>query len=241
MLISYNFMNAEEGEKVLAACKEHKVGTTAMKTAPGSVEIEPFDPENPAERYVKYIKRRVGRGDSREDAVKNIREWIAEQEELDAKAKPFMEEHDINSKRELRMAALKWVLSNPDMHTVCVGFRDFDTIDRVLALSGTKLARREAAALDRYRVACSSRYCRHGCVDCAGSCPFDVPVSTVMRYAYYFTEQGREKLAMSKYSRLTGLDGTTCTSCSGPCAGACPHGVNIQANLLAAHGLLTLA
>ena len=46
MLLSYNFMNRDEAEKVLAACRKHDVGTTAMKTAPGSVEIEPFDPDN---------------------------------------------------------------------------------------------------------------------------------------------------------------------------------------------------
>jgi aryl-alcohol dehydrogenase-like predicted oxidoreductase len=33
MLLIYNFMNKEAGEKVLAACKAKNVGTTAMKTA----------------------------------------------------------------------------------------------------------------------------------------------------------------------------------------------------------------
>jgi len=66
-------------------------------------------------------------------------------------------------------------------------------------------------------------------------------VSTVMRYAYYFTEQAREKHAMSKYRSLRFGDVLPCDSCSGPCAGACPFGVNIKANLLAAHSLLTLA
>jgi predicted aldo/keto reductase-like oxidoreductase len=212
-----------------------------MKTAPGSVEVEPLDPDNPAERWVKVIKRRMDRGDSREEAVKRIQEWIAEQEELAEQTKPFMEKHGLGTKQELREAAVKWVLSNPDMHTVCVGMRDFDTIGRFLRLSGTKLARNEAAALDHYRIAGSSRYCRHGCVECVASCPHDVPVSRVMRYAYYFAEQGREKLAMSKYSGLEGGDGSSCIGCSGHCAGACPHGVNIQANLLTAHDLLTLA
>ena len=96
-------------------------------------------------------------------------------------------------------------------------------------------------ALDRYRVAASSLYCRHACNDCFGACPKAVPVSTVMRYAYYFTEQAREKHAMSKYRSLGFGDELPCESCSGPCAGACPFGVNIKANLLAAHGLLTLA
>ena len=119
--------------------------------------------------------------------------------------------------------------------------KDFDAIDRVLPFSGAKMTQARVLALDHYRVAASSLYCRHACNDCAGACPQAVPVSTVMRYAYYFTEQAREKHAMSKYRGLGFGDEPPCESCSGPCAGACPFGVNVKANLLAAHGLLTLA
>jgi aryl-alcohol dehydrogenase-like predicted oxidoreductase len=241
MLLSYNFMNRDEAEDVLDTCAERKVGTTAMKTAPGSVEMEPFDPENPSERYQRYINGQVEAGTSREQAVADIQEWIAEQEKAYAEAKPFMEKHGVSGKAALRLAAVQWVLSNPDMHTVCVGFRDFESIDSTLPLSGTKVSRGTAAALDRYRMAASASYCRHGCTGCSGACPHGVPVSTVMRYAYYFTEQGREKLAMSKYARLGGRRAIPCPSCTAPCSGACPHGVNIQANLVSAHDLLTLA
>jgi predicted aldo/keto reductase-like oxidoreductase len=212
-----------------------------MKTAPGSVEVPPFDPENPSERYARYIERQMEQGEAREVLVKRIQDWIAEQEREFESTKPFMEKHGITSKQDLQVTAVKWVLGNPDMHTVCIGFRDFDAIDRLLPLSGSKLTRSEVAVLDQYRMACSSRYCRHGCVACAGSCPHSVPVSTVMRYAYYFTEQGREKHAMAKYVRLAGRDGSLCEGCSAPCVGACPYGVNIQAGVLSAHDLLTLA
>jgi predicted aldo/keto reductase-like oxidoreductase len=241
MLLSYNFMNRDEGEKVLAACREHEVGTTAMKTAPGSVEIEPFDPDNPSKEYADYIARRIERGGTREEAVERIHEWIREENETFAETKPFMEEHGVTTKQDLQLTAVKWVLSNPDMHTACIGFRDFDAIDRLLPLSGTKLARSERLFLDRYRSVASSSYCRHGCIGCAAACPHAVPVSTIMRYAYYFTGQGREKLAMTKYARLAGRDGSVCARCSAPCAGACPHGVNVQAQVLRAHGLLRLA
>ena len=95
------------------------------------------------------------------------------------------------------------------------------------------MARAQMDALDQYRVAASSLYCRN----CppqppAGECPAAVPVSTVMRYAYYFTEQGREKHAMIKYARLGFGDALPCDTCKGLCTGACPHGVNIKAELL---------
>ena len=240
MLIAYNFMNRDKGDKVLAACAKNNVGTTAMKTAPGTVEMEPLDPENPSERWAKYIDRQVEAGEKREDVVKDIQDYVAESEKAYAEAKPFMEKHGITDRDGLRVAAVQWVLSNPEMHTTCIGFRDFDTIDRFLPLSGTNVARAQTAALENYRVAASSLYCRHACTDCAGTCPAAVPVSTVMRYAYYFTEQGREKHAMTKYAGLGYGDLLPCDACSGVCKGACPHGVNIKANVLAAHALLTL-
>jgi predicted aldo/keto reductase-like oxidoreductase len=241
MLLSYNFMNRDEAEQVLAACKEHNVGTTAMKTAPGSVEIDPFDPDNPSKEYADYIARRIEGGATRDEAVERIEAWIKEEEETFAKTRPFMEEHGVTTKQDLQLVAVRWVLSNPDMHTVCIGFRDFDAIDRVLPLSGTKLTHNDRRFLDEYRLVASSRYCRHGCTGCAASCPHAVPVSTIMRYAYYFTGQGREKVAMTKYARLGDRDGSACAGCSGPCAGACPYGVNVQAQVLRAHGLLTMA
>jgi predicted aldo/keto reductase-like oxidoreductase len=141
----------------------------------------------------------------------------------------------------LHELAVKWVLSNPDMQTVLMSFHDFDTIDRFLSLSGSQIARSDELVLDDYRTAYSDRYCRHGCNECVGACPHSLPVSTIMRYAYYFTEQGREKHAMTKYTKLHGRDGSVCVGCGSPCTEACPFGVNIPANLMMAHHLLTLA
>lgn len=240
MLLVYNFMNSEEGAQVLAACRENGVGTTAMKTAPGTVEADPYDPDNPSKEWAEYIERRMQRGDSREEVEKRIRDWIAEQEDTYRQAAPFMEEHGITTRNELHATAVKWALSNPDLHTACIGFEDFESVDRMIPVSGKQLTSLESRALDHYRVARSSSYCRHGCTACIAACPEAVPVSTIMRYAYYFTEHGREKLAMTKYLRLTGDGSSPCAGCSGHCVGACPHGVNIQSNLLRAHGLLNL-
>jgi len=138
------------------------------------------------------------------------------------------------------LSAVKWVLSNPDMHTACIGISSFDSIDRFMPLSGTTLARGDQDTIERYRLALADRYCRHGCTDCVTACPHATPVSTIMRYTYYFTDQTREKYAMTKYARLAGRDASLCESCSAPCAGACPHGVDIRSNLVRAHDLLTL-
>jgi ferredoxin len=87
--------------------------------------------------------------------------------------------------------------------------------------------------LQECKLALNSQYCRHGCADCSATCPHDVPVSTIMRYAYYYEGQGYEKYAMTQYAGLEG--------CAGDCSGACPYGVDILPNMLQVHDLLTLA
>lgn len=241
MLLSYNFMNKDEAERVIAACKQADIGTTAMKTAPGAVELPPWDPKNPTGDLLKYIERKEKEGQERAKSIEEIEAWLASQKEAYEKTKDFREKHGITGVVGLRVAAAKWVLQNPDMHTVCLGMRDFEQVDRFVALSGARMQVAEKRILDDYQVAHSSLYCRHGCTDCLSQCSEKLPVSTIMRYAYYFSGQGREKEAMSKYARLENTNGSTCMSCNAPCTGACPHGLDIRANLITAHSMLTIA
>ena len=57
MLMSYNFMNFEEPERVLALAKAKNVGVTAMKTAPGGSELPDFDPEKPDWRVSRLYRK----------------------------------------------------------------------------------------------------------------------------------------------------------------------------------------
>ena len=239
MLFIYNFMNREPGEKILAACKKNNVGTTAMKTAPGVFKAIPFDSENPTEDQARILNRYKERDMSDEQIAERMQRSYERQKENEEKTKPFAEKYQITSEGQLRIASIHWVMQNPDMHTTCVSFRDFDFIDKVVPISGTKLSRAETEFLEEYRFAFNNGYCRHGCDGCVSTCPEHVPVSTIMRYAYYF-DQGREKDAMIKYNRLTEKNGSPCIDCSAPCTGACPHGVDVQNNLVQAHELLTL-
>ncbi len=240
MLLVYNFLNFEEGEKVLAACKKHNIGTTAMKTNPGRLEIHPLDEDNLYEGYADYIERATGEGLSREEALERIRSWIAEQEAKVDEIRPFVDKHGLTTNEELRAASLQWVLRNKNMHTACMGLSDFEGLDRYLPLSGTKLSANGASFLEQYARAYGHQYCRHACTACAGSCPHKLPVSTIMRYSYYFSMQKREKHAMGKYAKLGGQNGARCRDCAAPCLGTCPHGVDVRRSLLAAHDMLSL-
>ena len=166
---------------------------------------------------------------------------MAEQQQNLKKAAPFIEKHGITTAEELRATAVKWVLANDDMHTVCLRMPTFEDIERLVPLSGTTLDRAELDLLRDWDRAYGSEYCRHGCTDCAAACPHQVPVSTIMRYAYYFQAQGREKYAMGKYGSLQEPRALACLACDGPCRTACPHSVNAPAHLMKAHALLSLA
>jgi predicted aldo/keto reductase-like oxidoreductase len=213
-----------------------------MKTAPGTREMPHWDKENPTGEAAAMLDNMVKQGGmTREQAIAMIDGYYQEHYKTLEAAKPFMEKHGASDMKEYHKVAVKWVLSNPDMQTVCVTIQGFDTIDQFAPLSGSKLARSEQAVLDRYRMARSSSYCRHGCIECAGSCPAGVPVSTIMRYSNYFAGQRREKYAMEMYAGLKGLDGSVCMTCDAPCKGSCPHGFAIQGNMVRAHNLLTIA
>lgn len=241
MLLTYNFLNSEEAEKVLDACKKKNIGTTAMKTAPGKIkEIPDFDPENPTKEYEQRIKMMMTFGLKREGAVQMVRQMVESEKMAREQTKPFLAKYGLKTEEQLWAASIKWVRRNPDMHTVCVTMSDFDTIDRAVALSGKELSQTQQAFLHDYENAMGWTYCRHGCNQCAGSCRFAMPVSTIMRYVYYF-EQGYEKHAMDKYASIKGDSAMACAGCDAPCEGSCPHGVKIRSNLLNAHALLSIA
>jgi len=241
MLLSYNFMNQEEGEKVLACCKANDVGTTGMKMAPGVLEVIEYDETNPHEDYAGYIDRVVEGGGTKEEAVQRILAYIERQRAAIEPTLPFLEKWGIKTQEELDVKSVQWVLRNPDMHTVCVSMPDFDSLDKYLPLSGTTLSSRDEEFLNDYKLAYNKLYCRHGCTGCWSECPHGLSVSTIMRYSYYFSRQGRQKFAMRKYARLGTKNAGHCFDCSAPCLTACPHGIDVQANLLKAHTLLSWA
>lgn len=240
MLLTYNFLNSAEAEKVLAACKRKNIGTTAMKTAPGKMkDIPDFDPEKPSEAYQKQIKMMMSYGLGREQAVQMVGQMVRMDKVAREKTKPFVAKYGVKTEEELWEASVKWVRGNPDMHSVCISMGDFAKVDKALALSGKSLTGKQQAFLEDYETSLGWSYCRHGCTQCSGACRYDLPVSTIMRYAYYY-EQGQERLAMEKYASLESKNAMTCAGCDAPCEGRCPHGVMVRANLFNAHRLLAL-
>jgi predicted aldo/keto reductase-like oxidoreductase len=241
LLLVYNFLNHEEGDRIIAACKANNVGTTAMKTSPGTLSYEPLDPENLTDRQQEYVERFTRRGQSRESAIQRLEAQTQRQKDLYDRTQPFVERYGVSTEEQLRIVSIHWVLQNPDMHTACIAFTNFDLVDKVVPLSGTRLGSAELQLLQECKLALDRQYCRHGCTACGTRCPHDVPVSTIMRYAYYYEGQGRQKDAMELYAGLRGSNAAACRDCAGDCSGACPYGIDILPSMLQVHDLLTLA
>jgi predicted aldo/keto reductase-like oxidoreductase len=226
VLFTYNFAQREKGERILKTCHEKNMGTTLMKTDPVRAYT---DIEN------MYARMRE-KGRVTEAAEKIISEYRSRAD----KGREFAAKYGLSGDKEVRGAAIKFCLSNPDVHSVCPTISTYEDLKFYVSLSGKRLKPVEGGMLADYKSFSGNLYCRHACGECEPHCPHEVPVNTIMRYQHYFMSQGREKHAMAKYAALQRTNAAVCTDCEGPCEAACPYGVKIQGLLMAAHHTLSL-
>ncbi|MFZ2055597.1 MAG: aldo/keto reductase [Candidatus Aminicenantales bacterium] len=226
MLLAYNFLKEDQSERVLEVCAREKIGTTLMKT-------------NPVRSYnllQEWLKRaRTSRG---KELTEEDRKNLARFEKKVEKSQEFIKRHNLKSDQEIRDAALKFCLSNPYVNTVCLTVMNYEQARDYLKLSGSRLEPKDSSLLAAYKKDCGSLYCRHACGLCEPSCPYQVPVNTIMRYDHYFVAQGREKHAMTQYAALR-PQADSCQSCAGHCEPSCPYGLPVRALLSAAHQTLS--
>ncbi len=137
----------------------------------------------------------------------------------------FFRKYKMNDMEQLKDGAIQFILSNPDVHTICCRFRTFSDVSKYVRLSGTTLDNRIAQMMKDFRESLGFLNCRIGCNLCERKCPHQVPVNTIMRYNYYFHSQRMEKKAMQFYQDLPGVNAGFCNDCEGYCEKACPHGV----------------
>jgi predicted aldo/keto reductase-like oxidoreductase len=149
----------------------------------------------------------------------------------------------VNRQTNARQAVIKYILASDLFDTMMIGMRSFEMVDEYLAVSGTSsLDVEDDELLEFLGAAIGTKYCRPGCDECLGTCPYDVPIWDILRYKMYFENYGDQKLAMARYGRIPqSKRPKNCTHCDAPCERACSHNVEIRSCLLDAHKLLTLA
>jgi aryl-alcohol dehydrogenase-like predicted oxidoreductase/NAD-dependent dihydropyrimidine dehydrogenase PreA subunit len=136
-------------------------------------------------------------------------------------------------------AALRWVLSNRNVDALIVSMTSAGLIDEYLGASGARSAgARDLPLLERYARANGTSYCRHACDACESACPYGVAIADVMRTRMYAVDYRDLRLARGEYAMLA-RNAAPCLTCTAkPCAGACPHGVAIDALTAPTHALL---
>jgi len=225
-LFVYNFLQKEQGEKIIEACKKKDMGITLMKTNPVKVY----------KRWKTGLKRYKERGEEIPERKLKLSEeyqnWLKNSE-------IFKKKHGLKSDEDVRDAAIAFVLSNPDTHTICFSINSFAELNTFMNLSGRKLSMSNNKMLDDYEKSLGSFYCRHACGSCESICPENVPINTVLRYNHYFEAQGQEKHAIQKYNDLN-QKAANCSTCSGACETVCPYQVRVRSLLVDANDNLTL-
>lgn len=227
VLVVYNFLQREAGDKVLEAAAKKNVATTIMKS-------------NPLGRYYSTMDRIEQLKKDGQPVDERLQKSMEQMAETAKQAEAFIQKNGLKTPAEIKAAALKFVLADPRVHTLNLAFNTFEDVQSYVALSGSGPVAGDKGLLAAYEKECGSLYCRHACGVCEPACPHGVPVNTIMRYNHYFEAQGSERYAMEKYAALDATHADLCRNCPGFCEQACPHGVPVRPLLVMAHSQLCL-
>jgi predicted aldo/keto reductase-like oxidoreductase len=226
-LLTYNFLQEENGAKVLELCEKKGIGATIMK-------------KNPVASYYgikSYLDRMKKAG---KEPNKLYAASIDRFKKKADQAGSFIKQYNLQDESAIRDAAIRFVLSNDKVNSVICGVSNFDQLATYLKLSGSSLSIYDKKQLAAYKEGCSQLYCRHACGECQHKCPSGVPVNTIMRFHHYYDAEGRQKYAMKRYAKLEGSKADLCMNCEGFCEQECGYGVPVQGMLIRAHERLSL-
>jgi predicted aldo/keto reductase-like oxidoreductase len=125
-------------------------------------------------------------------------------------------------------AALKWVLQDPNVHTIIAGFTTFDQLDLDLSVAEDPVLKPgEKARLEAMKMT-AGLYCQ-GCGKCLEACPRALPIPDLMRaymYVYGYRNPGEARdLVLS-----LNLPDEPCNDCS-TCTVKCVSGFNVSARI----------
>jgi len=125
-------------------------------------------------------------------------------------------------------AALKWVLQDPNVHTIVPGFTTFDEMNIDLAVAeNPTLTGPEKKDLEKV-ASVPGLYCQ-GCRQCLGQCPEHLPIPDLMR-AYMYTYGYRNLTLAQDLVMSLNLPSRVCEDCFS-CSVKCSNGFNVSAKI----------
>jgi uncharacterized protein len=134
------------------------------------------------------------------------------------------------------LAALKWVLKNPNVNTAIPSMTDMEQLDENVRAFSEPFTGADQKILAARLRDIRPLYCST-CGNCSGMCPKGVPVADVLRYLSYSEGYGEFQLARENFLSLPSeIRNVRCADCT-TCAVRCPNGVRVAQRLSIAQEL----
>jgi predicted aldo/keto reductase-like oxidoreductase len=134
------------------------------------------------------------------------------------------------------LAALKWVIRRPNIHTTVPGITDMDQLEENLKADSEPFSGNDEKVLAAHLDTIAPIYCRM-CGQCDGACRKGLPVADVLRFLTY--ADGYRQFAHARES-FQGLAAehraVRCEGCA-ECTVQCPHGVQVSDRMARAQEL----
>ena len=125
-------------------------------------------------------------------------------------------------------AALKWVLQDPNVHTIIAGFTTFNQLELDLSvMEELTLKPAEKSHLEKMRMT-AGLYCQ-GCGECLKSCPQGLPIPDLMR-SYMYVYGYRNLAEAQDLLGSLNLPSQLCRDC-GSCPVKCTSGFDVSARI----------
>jgi len=134
------------------------------------------------------------------------------------------------------LAALKWVLNNPNVHTTIPSMTDMDQLEENIKAMAHPFDAADQKILARQMEHIGPLYCRM-CGECSGTCCQNLPVEDMLRFLTYAEGYGQFPLGRERFLELPQEHTSVkCSACQG-CTVQCPYGVKVSARLIRAQEL----
>ncbi|MGO9095250.1 MAG: aldo/keto reductase [Bryobacteraceae bacterium] len=152
------------------------------------------------------------------------------------KAQPGEKLYETLKRDGAMVAALKWVLKNPNVDTTIPSITDMDQLDANLKVMTSKFSDDDQKILGAHLQRIGPLYCRM-CGHCEGTCSQGLPVADVLRFLTYADGYGQFALGRERFLELPAKAAAVrCRDCSS-CSVDCPHGVRVPERLSRAQEL----
>ena len=140
-------------------------------------------------------------------------------------------------KDEGPLAAVKWVLLNPDISTTVPFAKNIAEVEMNFRAMTESYTPQDEKMLFARNEAIRPYYCRM-CYECKGKCPNGVPVADELRYLAYNDFAGDLRQARGHFMQLPQkIRDVKCSDCAS-CAIDCRNGVEVRNRLIRAQDLL---